>query len=911
MATIDRDLVRAINSGRCFALVGAGPSCEIGLPSWSKLAEATVASLDPAAHQSETEGCRKLLRLKDYPAVFSVVEKAIGLNALLGLVQKTLHVHNSNGTIYKYLARWPFATYLTTNFDDYLADYLRAENLSFVTKHNTQADFRVLRADSKNLVFKIHGDCSTADDVVLTQEQYGAFRTSDSREYWREKIRSVLHMVDIVLLGHSASDPDFQDQLQLAKDIASPKHPIFMFAADIPNNDIQKYFLEFNIRIIPYPNHNGTHRELHRVLRRYDPFIAKRSSPHLGQDPIDEEQALIASSMHLFTRLNLADGKTSCLSKSYQALIAGTLGDCDPGTGVSLKELQTKLAEKLHVAHVAPLSLEEGLEMLHSRGLIVISPSQEEYSVSGSGREALETTKAERQLRTDKFTEGCRLFLGREYPDIGQTVQDDVIEKIERGLLCAFERRGAEMAQATFGSDTLDLSTAMDILETVNKQSSLVQDANGRAACADLLLEILLRPTSEMKERLADLSQGYFSYHALGLDPKCGDERLEMAKGKAWILDASTVLPLLAKDCANHAFALDLLTKMKDLGLGLYTTGRLFAEVIDHAYWAMKNFKDAVPDSPSLLQAAAAGPGYKQNLFVDGYIKWTAQQGAPSFQEYLRNCLGDAYERHMDCRVEEQLSALGIETVEFSEWPDFSEEHWGERPKIENKIIEQRKQRGTYRSEEQCRAEAEVLILCEDGKAAFLSQSGILDLIDRGKPKITWRPESMYRFLASFSTAQPSDDLLYQSMVQDFFYSGFDIVNKEALNQYFAAPVRQSRMNLDEEKERYERALGQTEYDRLLSGYDDVPDVQKPFYSVQFAFHVARKESENRERAEARAKRAEETQALRGKEKEDYDRLKAKEAAKKRLGKKTQRRMQSRKKGKKGKKGRKGKKAKK
>jgi hypothetical protein len=41
MSTIERDLVRAINSGRCFVLVGSGASCEIRLPTWHSLSEKT------------------------------------------------------------------------------------------------------------------------------------------------------------------------------------------------------------------------------------------------------------------------------------------------------------------------------------------------------------------------------------------------------------------------------------------------------------------------------------------------------------------------------------------------------------------------------------------------------------------------------------------------------------------------------------------------------------------------------------------------------------------------------------------------------------------------------------------------------------------------------------------------------
>jgi len=896
MATIDRDLIRAINSGNCFALVGAGPSCELGLPTWHKLAESALSLLSSKKHKADIVSGRELLAMKKYPTIFSIVEKAIGLDLLIDHLKNSFNTLTNSGIIYSFLARWPFAVYLTTNYDDCLSVYLKNENLSFPIRHNSQGDIRTLRSDSKGIIYKIHGDFSTPMDIVLTEEKYDEFRKSEARKYWREKIRSVLHMVNLIIIGYTASDPDFKDQLELAKDLASPNHPIFMFAAEVNSVDISKYYQEYNIRIIPYSNPDGSHRELHRVLKRYDSFIAKRDTQYIRIEPIDEEKAKLASSIHIFTRLNLSDAESSCLKKSYEALIMSVLWYSGQCGDFSLKSLQNEIEKRLHITHIDPKNLNEALDSLYSRGYIEVEPNHNQYRLSLSGQEKIKETKAQHKLRQDQFNEACRLFLYREYPGLNDIAQNEVIKRLEEGLVRAFEKRGAEMAQATFSTNKLDLSNASDILDTINKQSSLLIDNICRAAFTDLMLAILLNPTREMKERLADLSQGYFSYHALGLDPKCSDERLKVAQKKAWILDSSIILPLLAKDCINHEFAIDMLDKMKKFKLDLVTTGRLFDEVIEHAAWAIRNFKDINPDSPSLLLVASGAPGYKQNLFIDGYIKWANQQGTSSIERYFRACLGEDYENKTKECIENQVKNLGINVVEFSEWPKFQPEQWSECDEIEKKIIEQRKQRFTYRSVMQCRAEAEVLILCEAKKAAFLSQSEILDSIYREKPRITWKPESMYRFLSSFYTGLPSDDLLYQSMVQDFFYCGFDIVNGESLKNYFIGPIRQSRLNLDEEKDQYEKAIGKTAYKTLRDDYDHTPDIQKPFFSMQFGFYVARKEIENRKKAEDRAISAEKTKKLNEKERIMFERLKQKKAEKKYRNKKRQQHKQNKKK---------------
>jgi hypothetical protein len=122
-------------------------------------------------------------------------------------------------------------------------------------------------------------------------------------------------MINLVLVGYGASDPDFKDQLERAKETASPIHPVFMFAADMNPKDIHEYYQNYNIRVIPYRNKDGMHRELHNLLRRYDPFVAKRGSPFLKLEPIDESVAAIASSLYLFTQIHLLDTTDACIQK--------------------------------------------------------------------------------------------------------------------------------------------------------------------------------------------------------------------------------------------------------------------------------------------------------------------------------------------------------------------------------------------------------------------------------------------------------------------------------------------------------------------------------------------------------------------------------------------------------------------
>jgi hypothetical protein len=119
-------------------------------------------------------------------------------------------------------------------------------------------------------------------------------------------------------------------------------------------------------------------------------------------------------------------------------------------------------------------------------------------------------------------------------------------------------------------------------------------------------------------------------------------------------------------------------------------------------------------------------------------------------------------------------------------------------------------------------------------------------------------------------------------MTQDFFYTGFDIVDNKAISHYAAPLIRQARMVLEQERATYEKALGQVRLRELEVAFEQIPDVEKPFYSMQFLAYVARQETKQREAAEERARSAEAAQGLSGKERDEYERLKSKKEEKRR-----------------------------
>jgi len=802
MNILDRDLVRAINSGRSFAIIGSGPSCDLGMPSWRDLADHVTNSLtDP----DDIKKAKALILAKQYSKVFSLAEKSLGRKSLLSTIQQALDRDWPFGDVYGYVVSWPFQSYLTTNFDDQLSRHLKQQQPDTVTRLNSQTDMQLLRSTATNVVFKIHGDLSAPDDLVLTHNDYHNFQQASNRQYWRDTIFALLSMVDLLVIGFSASDPDFNQQLERANKIASPDHPVFMFASDIDQPTIDKYFIEKNIRIISYSNSLGKHDGLKTILARYHLFIAKRGSSSIGLQPTDPNSVL-ASSMHLFTTTRLADSSDSCISRSCTALLLHVLASFPNDKPVKFAQLLKTFKTKIFsLVAVDPHAIQTGIDELYNRGLVQ-RPSADEITIHPNGLKLLNDVAAQRTLIEEQFDNNSRDFLNNHYSNLTAAQTDAIIGRIKDGLIGAYQKRGMEIARSVFSDVKMDVSDATDILGVVNRYGQDLPTLQDRSAFADLMIEILLNSNRPVKQYLGVLSQGYFAYHALALDQDCSDERLKLAKAKTWILDSSVMLALLAINSLNYDYAHDLVHKIKESGLQLTTTERLLSELRDHAYWAIANFANEPLDSPRLLLAAQAVLGYRQNLFIDGFIKWSVSQGNPRFDTYLTECLGSNYTKNLLEAIKIQVQSFGIEVREFSDWPNFTEQLFHERDVLSEEIAVSRKSKNTYTGTEQCDAEAEIVLISKLIEARFLSQSSFLNQYT--SVPIVWKPESMFRFLTLFSSIPSSNDMLYQCMTQDFYYAGFDIIDQQTITNYASPLIHQARMKLAEQRSEYEKVLG-------------------------------------------------------------------------------------------------------
>ena len=165
---IDQRLISSINSGRCFALVGSGPSCEAGYPSWSALAQSAFDDLSRRDSEIDHRSYQILLERKKYPELFRQVERDLDddREQLAELLKKLLSPKPTRrAPLYDLLCKWPFAGYLTTNFDNEIANRLVSMNEHYKVIRNRPADFHVWREGVSRIIQKLHSDLDHPEEA--------------------------------------------------------------------------------------------------------------------------------------------------------------------------------------------------------------------------------------------------------------------------------------------------------------------------------------------------------------------------------------------------------------------------------------------------------------------------------------------------------------------------------------------------------------------------------------------------------------------------------------------------------------------------------------------------------------------------------------------------------------------------
>lgn len=865
---LDNRLVRMINNERCFVLVGSGPSCEPGYPSWKKLANDTYKLLCDREVAKDKDSYEKYLQRKQYPELFQLAETDLGdRKELVSLVKSLLTKQpGKRGDIYDWLIKWPFACYLTTNYDDEIASRLAQAGYYFQTLRNKREDLYALREGASNLVVKLHSDLDHPDEVVLTSDDYRKLYVEDAGKYFRDKMRSVFEMFNVFIIGHSLSDPHLDYILQTAKQTASPTHPIFMIASEFSAADESEFLKKYNIVLQRYSNNDGTHSQLRRDLSVADKYITSRFARSNLKLHLDypKEEAEAAAALFIFQRLQQVKNGEYLTRLVLYALAKA------PKPGITLEELFQ--IEFLRSNSVNVLELQEALPRLLSEleNQKLVKKNAELFSLTDTGIEGVKEVSAIREIERNQAFGQFVLSLKQSYPSLSSDEEGHVIQIAESAIVRVFDKRGLTIANGIFAGQSASPEELSDIFAYSSEAAASLQGNDLRASFIEAFRDFLISPTDNQAKYLAAVSQGYFLYHLAGLDPNCSRIRRDIFQRTLWLCDSSILLPLIAKGCHNHDYAVDLFTRLKKLGACVYTTHKLLQEASDHFTWAFDFVNRVQIDSPEFLSAALVKGNYKQNLFIDGYVRLAADGYAGAFSDYINILFPGGLKSNF--LIEKLLITHDVNLINLDEFEGFKDIDRGDLEDKRNTVRTERERRGTFRSELQTDAEAEIWQMIEGlraGKYAFpntvatlervyfVSQSRVLNHLSGGENITTWTPEAVYRYLSALPGEKIDPSLLQQCILHEYFYAGISFIDQQRYVKFFGPAINAARISFSKEKERYVEDIEGMSVQGLEKAFDETPDLEKPFFTSQMAWRQAERQRERADEALARAREAE------------------------------------------------------
>ena len=199
------DLIDVVNTGHAWAFVGSGPSIESGLPAWRQLVENSLKATADARRDEITADSRFNLAFRDshFDRCFSIIEKHTDRAHLEKVVEAQLGTPSTLSRTLEIVAEWPFAGYVTTNYDDLLERALeQTAEPGWISIGNSEDELRKVSGDPRDVVWHVHGGIHLRPDrshLILTEHDYDAVYLEGSP--LERQIRSLLTQRRFVFIG--------------------------------------------------------------------------------------------------------------------------------------------------------------------------------------------------------------------------------------------------------------------------------------------------------------------------------------------------------------------------------------------------------------------------------------------------------------------------------------------------------------------------------------------------------------------------------------------------------------------------------------------------------------------------------------------------------------------------------------
>jgi SIR2-like domain len=776
---------------------------------------------------------RDASRAEDYPASFSAIELEIGREALEAAVKRVLSSLSAPSEILQQIARWPFAGYITTNYDGLLLQALHDINQSgWIAIGNSAEDARKVSGDADKIIWHLHGalDVGGTSRLILTTADYAALYRSDAIPI--QQLRGLMSQRRIVFFGFGFHDALLLRELQRVGTLTSTLRPLFAFVprtepfdTDDKRGELLQYF---NVDAIPYTVRNRSHQGLVDLADVYGSFTLSRTHRYGAPIGVVPDHHPETTGLLIYNELALRGGgmPEDILSSLIRAYILAKLATASSCTRNQVIDEISARADLVGGGPSVDL-IDATIHRLAEDGLVKLTGSGDWVVSLGTSGSALVTAQAAtgqrlaQQFAASLIDRARTVSTGREQANrIAWVAQQFIADCIRRRAL------GVALTIYPWVPGQQDFQLVA-LLRTLPTYMEKLPDPDEAVLLSKLVRGVLSSPTDAEATYIGVLLQAVFAVHILGYDPITMRARREIFSQTMFLLDASTLIPYLAVGSDGHDSANYVVTQLRKLGCPVLSLFSLAEEVAEHARWALSRVDPSTGRaSIATLKSSLGMSGARSNGFLEGLVAGVEEgHGGLDLWRYLDDVLGPVRPRG-SCSVDIVVGALvrrHVECRDFDSWSGFDAALFSERDSLQDQIRTRRKMRGTFRHDRQVRAEAEALIVVREVRAGrlrlntdallggyFVSNTRVIDEVAGAGSPITMRPDAVMQWLA---TLQPGDvkelKALTSGLLSELATRDYSIVDRSQLQWVFSPLTSRTTDQYREESERHQVLMAQ------------------------------------------------------------------------------------------------------
>ena len=609
-------------------MVGAGLSVKSGWDLWPVATEKALSiASSRGMEQAAFAYATRILQKRDLYGVFDIIAREFDAAAYRNIVLETFNKSSKANATQKSLIAVPSRGIITTNFDDCLT-----AACVHIRNETPLASIPDVIASRAFFVAQPHGTIRQFDSMVLKNADWqDVLRKGELRDL----LAQIVSQNQLIILGYSMSDPDFQHIWQdLLSERIFRETALLCCGSGSLSNEKKAEFLTRNIQVIEFNDPAQDFSYLDDLLES----MARPATTVVASAKADGFQ--IPSVV-----------RTSGEDLEHYVML------CLEFSPSNKSRLET-ICRAILLEHLADLSVPVSTEILIEHVILTLSDSSATIrnSASNSLNKLLESTLVSLGPKGLMLNARERLRLKGEVAKAKQEETDALNHLIsslrtQHGtqLDLGEFRALVDRAFSYFGSEVAEFflynkpaRVASEKIDSITQEYFEGRDVSTahRSRYADALKHFILQPSDQYARVVFRKLQSYFITSAYVLDPTSTRLMSEYARGHSVYLDSSIVLPAMAIGHPSQRLYHNLLTATLRLGMRLFISREMLDEVTSNirtAVSAFVRFRKSKADLRDILSGYTSLQGKGNgNVFLEGFQGELELDASLTPENYMR-----------------------------------------------------------------------------------------------------------------------------------------------------------------------------------------------------------------------------------------------------------------------------------